>query len=56
MPRKKETPKKQPVFKHEAYIEDPKMCSYVIIVDEMLIIIIAMNKDDAKECKSVLGY
>ena len=41
---------------HEAYIEDPKMCSYVIIVDEMLIIIIAMNKDDAKECKSVLGY
>ena len=41
---------------HEAYIEDPSMCSYVVIVDEMLIIVMAVDKGAAEDCLDILGY
>ena len=41
---------------HEAFIAEPVMCSYVVLVDEMLIIVMAAEKDDAKDCLKTLGY
>ena len=41
---------------HEAYIEDTKMCSYVVLVDEMMIIVMAVDKDSAEDCLDILGY
>ena len=41
---------------HEAYLEDTKMCSYVILVDEMMIIVMAVDKDSAEDCLDILGY
>lgn len=41
---------------NEAYIEDPTMCSIVIRAEEMMIIVVAIDKDSAEDCLDILGY